>query len=58
MPPLEIFYANKLHYGTVVRDLNVRDLLTEALIHDKMCRLLYDAFFGGRPFFGLGIHSD
>jgi len=32
MSPLENFYANKLHYGTVVRDLNVRDLLTEALI--------------------------
>ena len=55
MSPLENFYANKLHCGTVVRDLNVRDLLTEALIRDKMCR---DAFFGGGHFFGLGIHSD
>lgn len=58
MSPLEIFYADGLRYGTVIRNLNLRDLLTEALLRDKMCRLLYNAFFGGGHFFGLGLPKD
>jgi len=55
---LENFYANKLGHGTVICDLDMRDLLTEGLLRDKMCRFLYNAFFGGGHFFGLGIPKD